>query len=65
MGKFIAAGDYVQTLEVIAGLRQPVDAFFDSVMVMVDDEAVKNNRLALLTGIFGLFKGIADFRRIA
>lgn len=63
--KFIAAGDYVQTLEIIAGLRQPVDAFFDSVMVMVDDEAVKNNRLALLTGISGLFKGIADFRRIA
>jgi len=32
---------------------------------MVDDERVKNNRLALLTGISGLFKGIADFRRIA
>ncbi len=63
--KFISKGDYVQALETIAGLRQPVDAFFDSVMVMVEDEAVKNNRLALLTGISGLFAGIADFRRIA
>ena len=65
VAKFISKGDYVQALETIAGLRQPVDAFFDSVMVMVEDEAVKNNRLALLTGISGLFAGIADFRRIA
>ncbi len=62
---FNSAGDYAQTLEAIARLREPVDAFFDSVMVMVDDEAIKNNRLALLTSIAGLFKGIADFRRIA
>ncbi|MEA3545967.1 MAG: glycine--tRNA ligase subunit beta [Thermodesulfobacteriota bacterium] len=63
--KFISARDYAQALETISGLRQPVDAFFDSVMVMVDDEAVKNNRLALLTSISGLFRGIADFRRIS
>lgn len=62
---FISEGDYVRTLEAIAGLRQPVDAFFDGVMVMVDDDAIKNNRLALLTSVSGLFKGIADFRRIA
>ncbi len=63
--KNILERNYVQALEMISGLRQPVDAFFDSVMVMVDDEAVKNNRLALLTNISNLFKGIADFRRIA
>jgi glycyl-tRNA synthetase beta chain len=63
--KFISERNYVQALDAIAGLRQPVDAFFDSVMVMVDDDAIKNNRLALLTSIAGLFKGIADFRRIA
>ncbi len=62
---FNAKRDYVGSLEAIASLRQPVDAFFDGVMVMVDDEAVKNNRLALLTHIAGLFEGIADFRRIA
>ena len=63
--KYIVAHDYDQALVLIAGLRQPVDAFFDNVMVMVEDEAVKSNRLALLTGIAGLFKGIADFRRIS
>ncbi|MDX2480911.1 MAG: glycine--tRNA ligase subunit beta [Desulfuromusa sp.] len=63
--KFISGRNYVQALEAIAGLRQPVDSFFDGVMVMVDDAAIKNNRLALLTSIAGLFKGIADFRRIA
>jgi len=63
--KYISECHYTQALETIAGLRQPVDTFFDGVMVMVDDELVKNNRLALLTGIANLFKGIADFRKIA
>lgn len=62
---YIDVRDYDQALVLISGLRQPVDAFFDSVMVMVEDQAVKNNRLALLTAIAGLFKDIADFRRIA
>ena len=64
VGKYTSEGNYAQALLIIAGLRPAVDTFFDSVMVMVDDELVKNNRLALLTGIAGLFKGIADFRRI-
>ena len=62
---FVSVGDYGQALEATARLRQPVDAFFDGVMVMVDDPAVKNNRLALLTRISGLFKGIADFSKIS
>jgi glycyl-tRNA synthetase beta chain len=62
---YVSKRDYTRALAAIAELRQPVDTFFDSVMVMVDDESIKNNRLALLTGIAGLFKGIADFRRIA
>jgi len=61
----ITERNYSKALDVIAELRQPVDDFFDSIMVMVDDVAVKNNRLALLTGIAALFSGIADFRRIA
>lgn len=61
----IAARNYAQALETIAGLREPVDCFFDDVMVMAEDESVKNNRLALLTSISDLFSGIADFSRIA
>ncbi len=56
---------YVPALEAIARLREPVDAFFDGVMVMVDDEAIKTNRLALLSAIAGLFSDFADFGRIA
>lgn len=65
VAELVSGRDYPAALETIAGLRAPVDAFFDGVMVMADDQAVKNNRLALLTGIAGLFKGIADFSRIA
>ena len=60
-----AAGDYGAALRAIATLRPPVDAFFDGVMVMAREEAVKKNRLALLTGVARLFEGIADFSRIA
>jgi len=52
-------------LNVLAGLREPVDAFFDGVMVMADDEAVKNNRLALLARLRGLFLRLADVSRLA
>ncbi|AMV71401.1 glycine--tRNA ligase subunit beta [Desulfuromonas carbonis] len=65
VGKQVAAGDYPAALRTIAGLRAPVDAFFDGVMVMAKDEKVKENRLALLTGVARLFEGIADFSRIA
>ncbi len=65
VAELVAERNYSQALDVIAGLRKPVDDFFDSVMVMVDDDAVKKNRLALLTGIAGLFRGIADFKKIA
>lgn len=53
-------GDYSAALTELAGLRAVVDSFFDNVMVMADDEAVKNNRLALLKQLQGLFIGIAD-----
>jgi glycyl-tRNA synthetase beta chain len=64
-GEKIAARDYLAALAEIASLRDVVDAFFDSVMVMAEDEKLKNNRLALLTGIAGLFGNIADFAKIA
>jgi glycyl-tRNA synthetase beta chain len=56
--------DFRGALADIASLRKPVDAFFDKVMVMDKDAEVKNNRLALLAGITGLFAGIADFSRL-
>jgi len=59
------AGDYVTALQTIVPLRQHVDAFFDGVMVMAEDEKLKNNRLALLTAIARLFEDIADFTKIA
>ncbi len=56
----MAQGDYSAALTELAGLRAAVDAFFDNVMVMADDDAVKNNRLALLKQLQGLFIAIAD-----
>jgi glycyl-tRNA synthetase beta chain len=56
----LAAAQYKEALAALADLRKAVDAFFDNVMVMADDEAVKNNRLALLKQLQGLFIAIAD-----
>ncbi len=53
-------GDYGTALSSLADLRAPVDAFFDKVMVMADDEAVRNNRLALLNRLRNLFLRVAD-----
>jgi len=52
-------------LDVLAGLREPVDAFFDGVMVMADDAATKANRLALLARLRALFLRLADVSRLA
>ena len=56
--------DYSAALAQISRLRQPVDAFFDKVMVMVDDETVRANRLALLQTLLNEFSTIADFSEI-
>ncbi len=55
-----ATGNYQQALSKLADLREPVDAFFDNVMVMADDEALKINRLTLLNNLRNLFLQIAD-----
>jgi glycyl-tRNA synthetase beta chain len=57
-------GNYGRALVQISRLRQPVDAFFDKVMVMVDDERVRANRLALLQSLLNEFSTIADFSEI-
>lgn len=53
-------GNYQQALTQLADLREPVDAFFDNVMVMADDEALKKNRLTLLSQLRNLFLKTAD-----
>lgn len=57
-------GDYFDALVIISGLREPIDDFFNGVMVMVDDENVKNNRLALLKSISDYMGRIADLSQI-
>ncbi len=54
------ARDYASALNRLASLRAPVDSFFDNVMVMSDDEQLRENRLALLNVLRGLFLDIAD-----
>jgi glycyl-tRNA synthetase beta chain len=58
------AGHYEQALERIAGLRKSVDRFFEEVMVMADEEAVRKNRLALLSELLREFTTVADFSEI-
>ncbi len=53
-------GDYGSALASLATLRQPVDHFFEDVMVMAEDDAVRNNRLALLNQLRNLFLRVAD-----
>ena len=59
------AGMYLKALTEISTLRGPVDRFFNDVMVMTEDEQLRNNRLALLGSISALFKNIADFSKIS
>jgi glycyl-tRNA synthetase beta chain len=58
------AGKYQEALEEIAGLRKVVDSFFEEVMVMAEDEAVRKNRLALLAELLREFTTIADFSEL-
>ena len=53
-------GDYALYLSSLSSLRESIDNFFDNVMVMADDEAVKQNRLALLNQLRNLFLKVAD-----
>lgn len=60
----VDAGDYAAILALLAELRAPVDDFFEQVMVMADDEAVRNNRLALLSFLRDLFLQVADISEL-
>jgi glycyl-tRNA synthetase beta chain len=60
-----AAGDYAASLQALAALRGPVDAFFEGVMVNADDAALRANRQALLNQLYGLMNRVADLARLS
>lgn len=60
-----AAGDFGNTLTSLAGLRPSVDAFFNDVMVMADDVALRNNRIALLSQLHAMMNRVADISKLA
>ena len=57
-------GEYTQGLKLLAGLKEPVDLFFDQVMVMTEDATLRNNRLTLLKQLEDLFLSVADISRL-
>jgi len=57
--------DFTATLKTLAQLRDAVDAFFNDVMVMAEDEALRNNRLALLSQLHGMMNRVADISKLA
>ncbi|HKJ16586.1 MAG TPA: glycine--tRNA ligase subunit beta [Xanthomonadales bacterium] len=62
---FIESSDYPASLEHMAGLKQPLDQFFENVMVMDEDKGLRDNRLALLAELKALFDEIADLSVLA
>ncbi|MFA9460360.1 glycine--tRNA ligase subunit beta [Thiohalorhabdus methylotrophus] len=60
----VQAGDYTAALLALAELREPADRFFDAVLVMAEDDAVRRNRLALLQTIHAAFLQVADLSKL-
>jgi glycyl-tRNA synthetase beta chain len=60
----LARRDYTEALQRLARLREPVDAFFDSVMVMDENAELRGNRLGLLAALRQLFLHTADLSRL-
>ncbi len=61
VAKLVSTGAYTEVLEIMSGLKAPIDKFFDDVMVMVDDDTLRNNRLGLLRKVASMFSNVADF----
>jgi glycyl-tRNA synthetase beta chain len=59
------AGDYTGSLQTLAGLRGPVDAFFDEVMVNAEEADLRLNRLGLLAILYRAMNRVADLSRLA
>jgi glycyl-tRNA synthetase beta chain len=62
--QFIESKDYDKALGLMLELKPYIDRFFDNVMIMAEDEKLKNNRLSLLKEINDLFRNIADFTKL-
>lgn len=62
--QYLEHSDYSGALSRLAGLKAPVDAFFDHVLVMTEDADLRQNRLALLESLAALFSRIADVARL-
>ncbi len=60
-----AEGDYTGNLQALAALKEPVDAFFESVMVNAEDPALKANRLGLLAMLHAAMNRVADLSKLA
>ena len=66
VGTFIEKGEYGRALDLLARLRNPVDAFFDGVEVMTrEDQALRENRIGILQHVAGLFRKVADFSKFS
>jgi glycyl-tRNA synthetase beta chain len=61
----VESGNYTESLQMLAALKTPVDAFFDSVMVNADDPTLRNNRLALLSQLHQTMNRVADLSKLA
>lgn len=61
----LGSGDYEGALASLAALREPIDRFFVDVMVMDEDERLRDNRLRLLNRFTRVFRGVADFGALA
>ncbi|MFQ5935076.1 MAG: glycine--tRNA ligase subunit beta [Acidiferrobacterales bacterium] len=64
LAPLFATGEYTEAMKQLAALRPQVDEFFDKVLVMVDEEAVRDNRLALLSSLSTLFLCVADLSKL-
>ena len=64
IGPLSKSRDYTAILQQLSALKDPVDAFFDHVMVMTDDIKIRQNRLALLNQLRNLFLDVADISQL-
>lgn len=65
IGVQLKAGDYLAALRLMTGLRDPVDRFFDDVMVLTEEDSLRENRLRLLDSMASLFLQVADISEMA
>ena len=61
----LGSGEYEKVLQGLVGLKGPIDRLFDDVMILVDDEVTRENRLSLLKKVSELFQWFADFSKIS